>query len=841
MPAARPTSPPPNATMRAVKSPAVARPNTNFNTFGGFSGHSSDEIGHSSESSHSESAPRIPARSALRLSTMNPQPVGPSLTPRSKFTKLENSGLRTYTRTRPNLHGVERPIRYTDVTYNKIVPVEEEVVQKKKDLAAGPELDKRRSLIAGELLATEESYVNELKRLVHVVRVKLYEQLEANSSKFMGSKKPRELLDSLFSNVTEILPLNEKILQGLSERYRSWDSQTLVGDILLHYAPSLKIYTEYSNNYEQVPKLLDNLFELEWFAATAPNRYEMTSMLIQPIQRLPRYRMLVQDLLQHTLPNHPDDGPLSEALVSLKAVASHVNASIREFHNTEVMRSMGISYLASPTRNLVINGVVTLAATRTLDENSAKPLTSVNKPYELLLFNDVLVFMKQSMASKMKQQEQKGEKSSWFGKVLSVGRENIQERNDVAVWPLELVWFSDIDGDDQKFLLIGPTKEILIETTEKKKWTGAISRAIKDMLTLCDMTPDSGLPMRIGRYNFSGFEVYDGAWELGRMHGWGSYTLHDMHYEGEWEDTQRSGFGVMEYNDGTLYKGEWANGKPHGNGETISISGDKYKGSWVNGVRCGKGVAVFKGGDKYSGEWRNNLPEGEGELLTICPFSVYKGQFLAGQFHGKGTRKDKEGVYEGNFENGKRSGEGVFTYEGGKKTYTGEFKADVFSGAGKLATPDWTYTGSFKNGLFYGRGKKEWTVGNVYEGNWTHGVLNGKGSEYSPIGPVVQYVGDYVNGVRQGSGEITYTNKDKYVGFVANGNPHGSGKYYFKATESVIEGKFNNGCFEGKFEVSGTTSFSVDSEGCMNVPCGGKSHVAVYIPPPMIPNFYSGH
>jgi hypothetical protein len=59
---------------------------------------------------------------------------------------------------------------------------------------------------------------------------------------------------------------------------------------------------------------------------------------------------------------------------------------------------MGISYLASPTRNLVINGVVTIAATRGLDENSKSVV--INKPYELLLFNDVLVYMKQSMASR---------------------------------------------------------------------------------------------------------------------------------------------------------------------------------------------------------------------------------------------------------------------------------------------------------------------------------------------------------------------------------------------------------------------------------------------------------
>lgn len=63
------------------------------------------------------------------------------------------------------------------------------------------------------------------------------------------------------------------------------------------------------------------------------------------------------------------------------------------------MRSMGISYLASPGRNLVINDVVNIATTKSLDEASPKSVT-INKPYELLLFTDVLVFMRQSIASR---------------------------------------------------------------------------------------------------------------------------------------------------------------------------------------------------------------------------------------------------------------------------------------------------------------------------------------------------------------------------------------------------------------------------------------------------------
>lgn len=45
-------------------------------------------------------------------------------------------------------------------------------------------------------------------------------------------------------------------------------------------------------------------------------------------------------------------------------------------------------------------------------------------------------------------------------KVLAGGRQDMQERSDVYVWPLELVWLFDIEGDDQRFQLVGPLTEV---------------------------------------------------------------------------------------------------------------------------------------------------------------------------------------------------------------------------------------------------------------------------------------------------------------------------------------------------------------------------------------------
>lgn len=59
----------------------------------------------------------------------------------------------------------------------------------------------------------------------------------------------------------------------------------------------------------------------------------MKSFLIMPVQRLPRYVMLIQDLFNFTAKNHPDFEDLQLALKKMKDVAGYVNERKREAEN----------------------------------------------------------------------------------------------------------------------------------------------------------------------------------------------------------------------------------------------------------------------------------------------------------------------------------------------------------------------------------------------------------------------------------------------------------------------------------------------------------------------------
>jgi len=93
----------------------------------------------------------------------------------------------------------------------------------------------------------------------------------------------------------------------------------------LEKAPVLKLYVEYVNNYENSVKTISdstknkNFVDFVVETVGMVDTYPLSSLLIQPIQRIPRYEMLLTDLVRHTWDAHPDMESLQNALALIKA------------------------------------------------------------------------------------------------------------------------------------------------------------------------------------------------------------------------------------------------------------------------------------------------------------------------------------------------------------------------------------------------------------------------------------------------------------------------------------------------------------------------------------------
>ena len=118
-------------------------------------------------------------------------------------------------------------------------------------------------------------------------------------------------------------------------------------------------------------------------------------------------------------------------------------------------------------------------------------------------------------------------------------------------------------------------------------------------------------------------------------------------------------------------------------------------------------------------------------------------------------------------------------------------------GLGQLKEPNCIKIGSWKNDIFNGWGRIIYNTGQVFEGNYKNGKLNGKGVyKYKDT----LYVGDFVNNNRHGNG-ILLNKKFRYKGQFNNGKINGYGKIIFygkKEGEGEYEGYFKDNNIEGK-------------------------------------------
>ena len=117
---------------------------------------------------------------------------------------------------------------------------------------------------------------------------------------------------------------------------------------------------------------------------------DLTSYLIAPVQRIPRYVMLLEDLLKYTPQEHEDAEDLRAAVDKMREVADYVNEKKREAENlNKVLRvqevlSGKIELLEDASRRFVREGPL-------VDMSGAE---KKNRYY--FLFNDSLVASQQS-------------------------------------------------------------------------------------------------------------------------------------------------------------------------------------------------------------------------------------------------------------------------------------------------------------------------------------------------------------------------------------------------------------------------------------------------------------
>lgn len=146
-------------------------------------------------------------------------------------------------------------------------------------------------------------------------------------------------------------------------------------------------------------------------------------------------------------------------------------------------------------------------------------------------------------------------------------------------------------------------------------------------------------------------------------------------------------------------------------------------------------------------------------------------------------------------ENQVRNGYGRKTYSNGT-VYEGEFQEGVADGRGTFYyTNGSVYQGDVKNGSFEGRGTLRYAGGTEYEGTFQNHQFHGRGCICYADGSV--YEGTFRNGLQQGRGRYSYVSGTVYEGEFRNGEPCGCGIYLFSNGDRY-EGEVQNGKLHGR-------------------------------------------
>eukprot|EP01130_Rhizamoeba_saxonica_P009127 TRINITY_DN3704_c0_g1_i1.p1 TRINITY_DN3704_c0_g1~~TRINITY_DN3704_c0_g1_i1.p1 ORF type:complete len:775 (+),score=171.93 TRINITY_DN3704_c0_g1_i1:322-2325(+) len=241
-------------------------------------------------------------------------------------------------------------------------------------------------LTAQEVVSTEQTYVDNLQKMLDL----FYEPLKLLLD--------TSILNTIFlkSELDVIIGFNN-IFQMHINKFINDDMNyfTPISNSFIQMAKFMKIYTVYTNNYTKsmdslmYQKKNDSTFS-EFIDDMDSNGENISSYLVLPIQRPPRYVMLLKTLLENTPKDHEDYGNLENVLNIVSDVANYINEKKRETEEIhEVINvknklegnEVDIDRLLSvPSRSFVGEGPA-VCGIRTLDP----------KKCYIFLFNDLIL------------------------------------------------------------------------------------------------------------------------------------------------------------------------------------------------------------------------------------------------------------------------------------------------------------------------------------------------------------------------------------------------------------------------------------------------------------------
>ncbi len=234
---------------------------------------------------------------------------------------------------------------------------------------------KRQKSVKAEVNSSERVYVTSLERLI---------------SKFMTPLRLRPDLASpqdimrIFSNIELLYNFHRHFLEELEDKSKPLHQS------FLRMADFLKMYTQYINGYDSAMTTLARLGRKKKFRRFMDEKKEnIMSYLILPIQRIPRYVLLLRELIRSTPSDDPTMAGLEQSLAKVTDIAAYVNEQKRQvesratlFNLSSRIRGTGDFQLFKPDRQLILRETL----------YSWHHKLTCRRAHDFMLFTDILLW-----------------------------------------------------------------------------------------------------------------------------------------------------------------------------------------------------------------------------------------------------------------------------------------------------------------------------------------------------------------------------------------------------------------------------------------------------------------
>ncbi|KAM8908721.1 FYVE, RhoGEF and PH domain-containing protein 4-like isoform 2-T2 [Spinachia spinachia] len=225
--------------------------------------------------------------------------------------------------------------------------------------------------IANELLQTERAYVARLHLLDQVFCSRLTE--EAAHGSF-----PPDVIRNIFSNISSIYSFHSQfLLPDLETCISQWGESPGLGGVLLQHAPFLRMYANYILNFDQAMELLrtwserssvfkDIIQDIQ--SQEVCGSLTLQHHMLEPVQRVPRYEMLLRDYLKRLPSDSPDYDLSRKSLQIISMAATHSNSALHKAECRkrllEIYDMVGEEEVVNPTNEFLREGRLLKLAAR---------------------------------------------------------------------------------------------------------------------------------------------------------------------------------------------------------------------------------------------------------------------------------------------------------------------------------------------------------------------------------------------------------------------------------------------------------------------------------------------